>query len=272
MSHLKLLLSLAVTCVLAAAANAAVAVVSGYNIYALKIWLVAPVGAALTGFIAASGAALAARYFNAAPKRADALLMLIMAAATMALIAYFDATLALDDEVYKADKIIDFRSYFDLVAAKAQSGAAADEAAEGEYYLAAIEFLGFIGGGAMRLALAGRRIPRKCASCGGALRKVKTITTPVLSFQETAKVLDLFETGDSQLMQKLLAWRPEERRFGPQSERATVTYDLYACPNCRNEEIVVSVRAFKGKTWKDVPSLSATRNFGADPSLRDSFR
>jgi hypothetical protein len=268
MSHLRLIISMTLTCVLAAIANAIIARASGYNIYALKVGLIAPVGAALIGFAGASGAVFATRYFTIKLKWIDAAPMLMMLAATVALIHYYDRTLALDDS-YKADELVDFRSYLDIIVTKAQPGAR-DDVDEGEYYLAAIELFGFVLGAAASLSLI--RDTPKCAQCGAYLRKLKTATTPALSFKETTGALDLFEAGDVEFTQKLLAWRPEEQRFGPRSERATITYDLYACPKCKSEEIIVSVRAYKGRKWKEVPSLSARRNFAADLSLRDAFR
>ncbi len=267
MSHFKLIVSVGLTCLLAVAANTLIASYLGYNLYALKFWLVAPVGAALIGFVGASGAVLAARYFNAKPKWSDAIPLLTLAVATVVLIYALDETLALDDR-YKANKLIDFRSYLDLVFTKLSANDG-DKIREGEYYLAAIEFVGLILGGALSLSLIGEA-PR-CVLCAARVRKLKSTTTPPLTFNETTGVLDLFETSDLEDVQKLVEWRPEEKTFAPKSERAIVTYDLYICPNCRAEEIIASVKAFRGKKWKDVPSLSARRVFTTDLSLPDAF-
>jgi len=175
----------------------------------------------------------------------------------------------------KASDLIDFKSYVDLALTKTHMriGRAAHdtgEVGEAGYYLAGIEFVGFLVGGAATLLII-RGMP-ECAQCGAYVRKLKTTMTPALPFQEAPRVLDLFKTGDLKLMQQLLAWRPEERKLEGNSERAIITYDLYGCPNCKSEVITASVRAFNGKEWKDVPSLSARRKVAADVSLRDSFK
>jgi hypothetical protein len=269
MNHLKLFACIAFTCVLAAIANATVARNFGFDLYALKLELIAPAGAAILGFVAASGALFAARFFKAAPEWSDALPLLTIAAATVLLIHSLDgSTLKLED-AYQATGQIDFRSYIGLLLARTQTGAQVDE---GQFYLAALEFLGFVAGAGMCLSLISVRPAKTCALCAAAVRKVRSATSPVLSFHETTGVLELFETGDSKVMQKLLRWRPEEKSFGPKSERATVTYDLYVCPKCKSEEVAVSVQAFKGKRWNEVPSLSARRIFAEDLSLQDAFR
>jgi hypothetical protein len=275
MNHLKLVFFMGLTCVLAAVANVIIARHTGFNIYTLKVWLVLPVGTALVGFAGASGAVVAARYFKIKPNWIDAVLMLFMAAAAVTLIHYLNEATLPPDDGHAPNDLIDFTGYLDFILDKAQlrderSAFGAGEISAAAYYLAAIEIVGLVVGGAAALSLI--RGMRKCVVCGGYVRKLKTTKTPTLSFQETSGVLDLFETGDLQLMQKLLAWRPEERKFERMSEQATVAYDQYSCPTCKSEEFIATVRAFKGKKWEDVPSLTARRIFTPGSSLPDSSR
>ena len=119
MKHLLLLIAMAVTRVLAAVANVILARVTGLNVFTMKFWFVLPVGAIVVGMLGASGALLAARYFNILPTILDAVFMVAVAAATMLLIYYLDyATFVLDDG-RKASDLIDFASYIDLVLTKA---------------------------------------------------------------------------------------------------------------------------------------------------------
>jgi hypothetical protein len=241
----------------------------GVSVYALKLELFAPVGAAVLGFAAASGAVFAARFFRVAPEWGDALPLMTVAAATVLLIHSLDpSTLALES-AYHANGQVDFRSYVGLLLANTQTGAPIEE---GAYYLAGLEYLGFLTGGAVCLSLAWLPSAKKCALCEATVRKVKSATSPVLSFRETTGVLEMFETGDSKAMHRLLSWRPEEKSFEPKGEQATVTYELYVCPKCRAEEVDASVKTLKGKRWKDVPALSARRIFAEDLSLQDAFR
>jgi hypothetical protein len=274
MNHLKLIASMGMTCVLAAVADVTVARTTGFNIYTLKLWLVLPVGTALVGFAGASGAVFAARYFKIKPNWIDAVLMLLMAAATVALIHYLEGATLLPDGGHVANDVIDFSGYVDFVLDKAQlrgEGGTfeANQISAAAYILAVIEILGLVAGGAAALSLIGGM--RKCLACGAYVRRLKSTKSPALSFQETSGVLDLFETGDLQFMQKLLAWRPEERKFERKSERAIVTYELYRCPTCKANEFMATVRAFKGKKWEDVPSLTARRIFTAESIPPDAF-
>lgn len=262
------------TCVLVAVANVIIARITGFNVFTMKVWVLVPIGALFVGFAGSSGAVLAARYFNIKPKWVDAVPMVVIAAATMGLIYYLDyATLVLDDGT-KASSVVDFRTYIDLALTKAHMrfGRGAHdvgEVGEAGYYLAAIEFLGFLVGGAATLGII-KGMP-ECAHCSTYVRKLKTKATPALTFEETSKLVDFFQNADLGTMQALLAWKPEERKIDAKSERATITYSLYGCPDCKSETIIATVNAFNGKEWKDVPSLTRRRNLEGEMSLRNSF-
>jgi hypothetical protein len=239
----------------------------------MKVWLIIPVGAGIVGMLGASGAILAARYFNIVPTIIDAVFMVVIAAATMLLIYYLDyATLVLDDG-RKASDLIDFASYVDLVLTKSHMrlGRAGQidsgEVGQFGYWLAAIEFAGFlVGGGATFLFIKGMA---QCGNCGSYLRKLKTKGTKELTFDETDKVIDLFNRGDIETVQGLLAWAPRERKLD--SKKAFITFDLLGCPKCKTEAITAKVQVFNGREWKDVPSLAARRNLVSGLSLRDGF-
>jgi hypothetical protein len=240
----------------------------------MKVWFAIPVGAGLVGMLGASGAILAARYFNVVPTILDAVFMVIIAAATMLLIYYLDyVTLVLDDG-RKASDLVDFVSYVDLVLTKSHMrlGRAAQvdtgEVGQLGYALAAIEFAGFLVGGAVAFVFI--KGMARCGGCGSYLRKLKTKRTKELTFDETDKVIDLFNRGDLETIQGLLAWAPRERKLG-KAQKALITIDLLGCPKCKTEAITAKVQVFNGREWKDVPSLAARRNLVSGLSLRDGF-
>jgi hypothetical protein len=82
MKHIVLLIAMAITCILVAVANVIITRMIGLNIFTLKIWFIIPAGAIGMGMLGASGAILAARYFNIQPTIIDAMLMVVIAAAT----------------------------------------------------------------------------------------------------------------------------------------------------------------------------------------------
>jgi hypothetical protein len=272
--HLLLLVAMAITCVLVAIANVVIARTIGINFFTMKVWLIIPVGAGIVGMLGASGAILAARYFNIVPTIIDAVFMVVIAAATMLLIYYLDyATLVLDDG-RRASDLIDFASYVDLVLTTSHMrvGRAGQidtgEVGQFGYWLAAIEFVGFLVGGATAfLFIKGMA---RCGECGSYLRKLKTKQTKELTFDETDQVINLFNRGDLETMRSLLAWVPPERKL-VDSKKALVVYDLLGCSKCKTEVLVAKVKAFNGKEWQDVPSLGARRNLESGLSLRELF-
>lgn len=273
MKHFLLLVAMAITCVLIAIANVVIARTIGINFFTMKVWLVIPVGAGLVGMLGASGAILAARYFNIVPTILDAVFMVVIAAATMLLIYYLDyATLVLDDG-RKASDLIDFASYVDLVLTKSHMrlGRAGQidtgEVGQFGYWLAAIEFAGFLVGGAATFLFI--RGMARCGDCGSYLRKLKTKRTKELTFDETDRIIDLFNRGDLETVQGLLAWAPRERKLD--SKKGLITFDLLGCPKCKTEAVTAKVQVFNGREWKDVPSLAARRNLVSGLSLRDGF-
>jgi hypothetical protein len=169
---------------------------------------------------------------------------------------------------------VDFASYLDLILTKAHMRVGRGNVDTGEvgrmgYALAGIEFVGFLIGGAATFFLI-RGLPR-CADCGSYLRKLKTKKTKELTFDETGKIIELFKTGDLPTVQGVMAWAPPDRAFDRKGEKALIVFNLLGCPKCKTEAIVASVRAFNGKEWKDVSSLTSRRDLTSGLSLRDQF-
>ena len=174
MKHIILLISMAITCLLVAVANVIVDRMVGINIFTFKFWLIIPAGAFLIGMLGASGAILAARYFNIQPTIIDAMLMVIIAAATMILIYYLEYTTLVLDDGRKASDLIDFTSFVDLVLTKSHmivcgAQTMSPEVGQLGYAFALIEFLGFLAGGASTFFII-KRLPR-CVDCGGYLKR-----------------------------------------------------------------------------------------------------
>jgi hypothetical protein len=274
MKHVLLLLAMAITCILAAVANVLIARIAGVNIFTYKLWLVIPAGGVCVGMLGASGAILAARYFQIRPTVTDAIAMVFVAAATMFLIYYLDyATLVLDDG-RKASDLIDFVSYVDLVLTKAHMRVGrgshdAGEVGQMGYALACIEFVGFLVGGAGTFFLI-KGLPR-CFGCSSYLRKLKTKKTKELTFEEANKLIELFRTGDLSMVQAVMTWGPPERVLDRKGQKALIVFNLFGCPTCRAEAISVSVSAFDGRERNDVPALKARRDITDGLSLRDQF-
>ncbi|MCP2209668.1 hypothetical protein [Bradyrhizobium diazoefficiens] len=275
MKHIILLISMTITCVLVAVANVVITRMIGLNFFTFKLWFIIPAGAVCVGMLGASGAILAARYFNIRPTIVDAVLMVIIAAATMGLIYFLDYTTFVLDDGRKVADLIDFSSYVDLVLTKAHMrvgrGAGVDSGEVGQmgYALAGIEFVGFLIGGAATFFLI--KGLWRCAECGSYLRKLKTKKTKELTFDEASKIIDLFKAGNLETVQGVMAWSPAERTLDRNGQKALISFDLHGCPKCKTEVISARVNAFNGKEWKDVPALTTRRDLLSGVSLRDQF-
>jgi hypothetical protein len=224
--------------------------------------------------LGASGAILAARYFHIQPNVIDAVLMVFVAAATMLLIYYLDYVTFVLDDGRKVSDLMDFGNYLDVVLTNAhmrvgRGGIDTGKVGQLGYLLAAVEFVGFLLGGAATFFFI-KGLPQ-CSDCGSYLRKLKTKKTKELTFDEADKIIELFKAGDLQTVQGVMAWAPPERKLDRTGEKALIAFNLLGCPKCKTEVISASVSAFNGKEWKDVPSLTTRRSLTSGLSLRDQF-
>jgi hypothetical protein len=276
MRHFAIIIGLAVTCVLTAVANVIVARMTGLNVFTMKVWVILPVGAALVGAAAASGGILAARLFHAAPTKIDAAMMVLCAAFTMWLIYYLDYMTMVLDDGRKVSNFISFQDYVDLVITKAHMRIGRAQTDTGEvgqfgYWLAVVEFIGFLVGGFSAFAIV-KDMPR-CSTCGAYFRKLKLKNSGVVTPIEAEKLLEFFREGHAGAVTQVLNWKPPpERQFGKGEKAATLTYELLGCPKCKTEKIVAKVRVFNGKQWIDVPSSTTSRDLSGGLSLRAAFQ
>lgn len=274
MKRLVLVAAMAVTCVLAAVANLIIERVTTLNLLTMKFWFIVPVGAIIIGALGTSGFVLAARLLNIRPKWIDVVPAILIGAATMVLIYYLDYTTLVLDDGRKATDLVSFQQYVNVILTTAHMrfGRGAQDVGEvGQfgYVLAGVEFLGFLVGGLVPLAaVLGMPI---CANCQSYLRKLKVLPTKQLTPDESSRLLQLFEQGDYQTIQGLLAWQPEERTLSKDVVKTAIVYTLYGCPHCKREAIEATVKLLKNGEWKEIDKLKRRRDLAVDTSLRASF-
>ena len=274
MKHILLLIAMVITCVLAAVANVIVSRIVGINVFTYNFLFVIPIGAICLGMFGASGAILAARYFQVKPNILDAAFMVAVSAATMVAIYYLDyATLVLDDG-RKASDFIDFRSYTDLILTKSHmrvGRGARDTGEVGEmgYWLAGIEFVGFLIGGAATFMFI-KGLPR-CVDCNSYMRKLKAKSTKEVTFDEADQLIDCLKRGDLPVIRQAITWSPGKRTLDRNKQKAIINYTLLGCPKCKAEAIATKVNAFNGKEWNEVAALSSRRDLAEGTSLREQF-
>jgi hypothetical protein len=274
MRHAVLFVAMVITCLLAAAANVAITRLIDLNLFTFKLWFVIPVGAIGMGILAASGAIIAARTFHIVPTVADAVLMVVIAAATMVLIYYGDyATLTLKDG-RKVSDLIGFVDYVDLILTRTHMRISTGHLDTGEvgafgYALGAIEFIGFLLGGAATFGII-KGLPR-CVECGSYLRKLMSRKTKELTYDEADKVIGAFRSGDLNAVRQAMTWAPPERKLDRKEQKAVITFSLLGCPKCATEAVTASVNAFNGKEWNVVTSLASRRELTRGLTWRHQF-
>lgn len=273
MKRLGFIVALGFTCILTAVGNLLFERLTSFNLFSLSFWFVVPAGAAIVGAAAASGGVLAAKYLHLPPRFFDALLMVAAAAFTMWLIYYLDYLTFVLPDGRRATDIIDFRKYVDLVMTSAELRVGRGAHSTGKigdlgYWLAVTQFVGFLFGGLSMFGfLSG--MPR-CVKCGSYLRKLKTKSTPDISFDEAEKLLEYMRRGDISTYRKVIGWTAD-RKFSPNEQIAKIKFDLQGCPKCKSESIEQNVLVSKNGEWKDLPALKERLTLGEGDSLRDSF-
>lgn len=274
MKHVLVLAAMLITSTIVAVGNVILAKLTGFDFFGLTFWFIIPAGAILAGMAAAGGGILAARLLNHGLTKIDAFMMVGVSAATMVLYYYLDYyTLVLDDG-RRARDLIGFWDYVDLVLTSSHmriGRGARDIGQVGAmgYWLAGLEFIGFMAGGFSAFALAAR-MPR-CTDCGAYLRKLKSRKTEELTREEAEAMIDQFNNGDVAEVAEVLRWKPPERTFAKQDKRAVITHELQGCPKCMREQLKSSINVFNGEEWKEIEALESRRDLVLGLSFRQHF-
>jgi len=247
---------------------------TGLDVFTFNIWVVVPVGALLTGFAAASGYLLGSKYFDVRPSAILLFQMVAIAGATQLLIYYLEYyTLVLDDGRRVSD-FIGFTKYLDIALTTAHyrigRGAGTDTGEVGNlgYWIAALQFLGFLCGG---VCVFGWLIVAPfCKTCN---RYYRIIAKRAYRFstQEdfNAHYEGVFQHPfDSVEFRELVG--PKMAGKEPQG-RISLQTNLLRCPECRSQLLHDTVKVFNGKEWKEINELERKVPLPADVDLLGAF-
>ncbi|AKJ27153.1 hypothetical protein [Caldimonas brevitalea] len=264
-----------VTSLLVAVADVAIARMTSIDIFTFFVWLVVPVGALMTGLVAASGYYFGALYFHKRPTLALLLQMVVIAGVTQWLIYWLGyATSVLDDGRKIAD-LVSFRDYLDVILTKAHYRVGHAQADTGEvgtfgYWIAALQFAGFLVGGFFIYAFL--RNKPVCAPCDKYLRRLAKRTK---KFADAEAANGYYE--------RLFTLPVEGPDFAalirsdatlPKATKGAVHIDtsLLGCPQCKRQTIEEKVKAHNGGEWKDAPHLRRLVNLSDTVDLLPVFR
>jgi hypothetical protein len=247
---------------------------TGLDLFTFNIWVIVPAGALLTGFAAASGYYLGSLYFNVRPSIILLLQMVVIAGATQLLIYYLEYyTLVLDDGRRVSD-FIGFAKYLDIALTTAHyrvgRGAGVDTGEVGNlgYWIAGVQFLGFLFGGVC--VFGWLVIVPFCKACNRYFRSIiKRVYHFAAQDDFTAHYEGVYEHPfDSEEFRELVA--PKKAGKVAQGTIALHTH-LLRCPECRSQILTDKVKVFNGKDWKDVKELDRTAPLPADADLLSAF-
>lgn len=248
-----------------------------FNLFTFSVWVVVPVGAGICGAAAASGYYFGSLFFHTRPTWFLLVEILIVAAIAQLAIYYAEySTLVLDDGT-PAPQVIGFWDYLDVYIRSMHLRVGRGNTDTGEvgqfgYWLAAIQFVGFILGGAV-VWLNLRNHP-VCSNCGRYLRKLMKHSQRFSTQDELATYYDgLFQHSvDTQEFADLMHWSP--RPFGSKVVKGVFTAEttLHGCPHCKEQVISQEVKIMGDRDWQTLPKLTRAVRMPAGIDLRPVFR
>lgn len=263
------------TSILVAIADVVVARMVGFDFFTFSLWVIVPVGASLTGFAAASGYYFGSLYFH---KRADAALliqMVVIAGFTQVLIYYLGyATLVLDDGRKVAD-LVPFAQFLDISLTKAHYRIGRAQADTGEvgslgYWMAVIQFLGFLAGGVfIYFHLRAKAI---CQACNLYLRPLSKKQKTFGNSDAASAYYDTLFTHPVDGEEFAALIRSEAKVPKPAQGAVQVDTALLCCPNCKGQVIEESVKVHNGSEWKDADKLGRRTRIPEGIDLAPLFR
>jgi hypothetical protein len=246
-----------VTSVLTAIGIVTIANLTGFSLFTLSIWVLVPVGAALTGFAAASGYYFGSLYFHKRPSIGLLVQMVVIAGFTQFLIYYMEyATLVLEDGKRVAD-YLGFSEYLNISLTKShyrfgRMQADTGEAGDFGYLMAILQFVGFLIGG---ICVYGYLLSKPvCPTCALFFRSLSKKAKTFLSIDDAGPYYDgLFATpvDGPEFAEKIRA----NAKVKAQKGSVLVTTTLHGCPSCKSQMIEDKVQIFNGREWKDLDTL-----------------
>ncbi len=269
------LLATGVTTVLTCIVLAFVDLTTGFSLYGFSLWFILPVGALLSGFVAASGCYLAGRGLNHKPTGIVLAGVLALSAAAFFLIHYLDYYFTTVDGLHVRE-FVSFTRYLGIELSNMSlcvhgcAGGGIELGPVG-YVAAGLQVLGFFVGGASVYGYLSSL--HYCTTCARYFSSEKTekryFPEVAAAVQAHGEVLDLLRGGQFHAALARHAAGGEgtrQRHFDAASE-----LQLHYCKNClrRHIRVVLQQRTEGKNDWKAIPKTEADFETGAQfyPSL-----
>lgn len=246
-----------------------------FNLFSFSVFVIVPVGAAACGFVAASGYYLAAKFLHQRPTKSLLIQMVVIAALTQALIYWLEYQTASVEGVRVAS-FISFGQYLDIMMTKVHMrlgrGAGVDTGEVGSfgYWLALLDFIGFlIGGGFVYFLL------KSAPSCEGCDKYLRSTLKKKDSFVDSEEFTPYYQNVyvhpvDSS---EFVAHVGREFSAGKaQNGTINLTTTVFECPQCFGQSVKEEIQIFNGKEWKQVNELTRFVGMPQGVDVRPAFR
>lgn len=230
--------------------------------YSLMVWFVIPVGAGLSGFVAAGGYYLGSILFGHKPTRLLLLNMILVSIGTFFTI-YWLSYLSMEIDGKAVSDYVPFSKYMDVMLTHqsmefrvhgAKVGTTSELGSFG-YVTAVLQIVGFaVGGVAIFLYLSSLPYCQKCSKYLKAKAKQVRYAGEPESFTSMVKELAFFYQQDQ--LQKAL---DNHGNFGepknPKNGYLMSTLERKQCPTCNVNWLKFSAKKLVGNEWKDINEL-----------------
>jgi len=246
----------------------------GIDLFTWGVWVVIPVGAIGIGFAAASGYYFASLWLHQRPTWLLLLQMVVVAGCTQLLIYYLGyLTLDLGNGQHAPD-VVSFQRYLDvtLTTEHLRIGRAMTDTGEvGSfgYWLAIIQFIGFLLGGLILWAILRNR--PSCRACDTYLRKLTSRTKTFANRADASNYYDQVFRHPVDSPEFAAFIRVPAVVKKPVNGAVKIDTALYGCPKCADQLIAEKVEVFDGKEWKDAPKLQRRVAIPRGLDLKSAF-
>jgi hypothetical protein len=253
------LLAGVVTSIATAFAVTAIDMAIGFNAFTFSLWFIIPAGAGLCGFAAASGYYFAAKYLHVMPSKRLLLQMVVVAALTQLLIYWLEYKTAVV-EGQNVSSFVPFTTYMDVILTKAHYHVGrAMQIDTGEtgsfgYFLALLQFLGFmIGGAFVYLHLSNQPA---CKDCNRYLHAVAKKEDSFDDYDTFAAYYDGEFQHPVDTPEFAEHVGTDYTASGVHKGSVRLETRVMNCPQCNAQTVVERVRVNTGRDWKDINELT----------------
>ncbi len=211
---------------------------TGFNLFSFMWWAVIPVGAFLTGLLAASGYYLGAVKLGVKPTRFVAWSMLVIAGLVQLALYYSQYAMATTEDGQAISRFVSFPNFVGWMLSHAKYGLIVYgyrpggedgglEVGSLGYVVAALQFVALVAGGLFMYAILANK--PYCDGCAKYLESVSKLQIPFAGDMDTVKELRKSTPLSASYFRQL--------RQLPAGNSAALEVELARCPSCKREAL-----------------------------------